>query len=176
MGVNATHVDMMQPCWVNLINKACGQSARGAPTGRNYVESVPVGTATPPVLLEPAFRLLSSLPLPPSLPPCFASWDAFWGSFPVYSPLFRLAGKAFLASASAGDWTFESSSSRIYYVLRPGQTAATLAGVVPTLEVLVSVTGAGTTFEGITFEYVAGTASALSFWTFACSFVCFTHR
>ena len=31
----------MQPCWVNLINKACGQSAKGPPTGRaGYIEAV----------------------------------------------------------------------------------------------------------------------------------------
>ena len=39
--VNATNVAMMQPCWANLVQKACGQSAKGPPVGRGgYIESV----------------------------------------------------------------------------------------------------------------------------------------
>jgi hypothetical protein len=29
---NATHVSMMQPCWRNLVHKACGQGAKGPPS------------------------------------------------------------------------------------------------------------------------------------------------
>jgi len=38
---NESAVAMTQPCWTNLVHKACGQSVRGAPTGgKGYVEAV----------------------------------------------------------------------------------------------------------------------------------------
>ena len=37
---NSTFIEMVQPCWINLKHKACGQGVRGPPTGGNYVENV----------------------------------------------------------------------------------------------------------------------------------------
>jgi hypothetical protein len=36
---NATHISMMQPCWIDLVHKACGQRVKGPPVGRTGCES-----------------------------------------------------------------------------------------------------------------------------------------
>jgi hypothetical protein len=40
---NSTHIVMLQPCWIDLYHKACGQGVKGTPVGRGgYIENAGV--------------------------------------------------------------------------------------------------------------------------------------
>lgn len=96
LSANASDVLLQQPCWNNLVHKACGQGARGPP---NYVEAV---------------------------------------------------GPSYLAAP--GDWAV--AGGKLSYMLRPGESAATLDARVPALEVLLNVSDAeNVTFSGFTFAH-----------------------
>ena len=110
---NASFVSMEQPCWKNLVHKACGQGARGPPALRGYAVA---GLGAP------------------------------------------LAGRGYVenvgptANMGPGEWALLNGT--VHYVLRPGESAATLVAVMPTVTTLLNVSAAvGVTFEGITFEH-----------------------
>ena len=58
------------------------------------------------------------------------------------------------AALAPGSWTVNSATRTLYYAPLPGEAPAAAAFVVPTLDVLVNVTGAAwLSFEGLTFSY-----------------------
>lgn len=121
---NATFVTMQQPCWRNLVHKACGQGAKG-----------------PPSVLQ--------------------SSRAVRKTYVVAGLGAPLAGRGYVENVGAsgamspGSWALQAGGT-VVYALRAGETAATLRAVMPTLDLLLSVTGAhDVRFEGFAFEHAS---------------------
>ena len=131
--VNRTFIEMVQPCWRNLVHKACGQGARGPPSlratlglgaphsGRGYVENL--GEAGAAMAL--------------------GEWALVNGSTVL---LYALRPSEKLAGLAGGEGGEGGEGG--------GLAAALAAVVMPTLETLVEVDGASAlTFEGLRFEH-----------------------
>lgn len=55
---------------------------------------------------------------------------------------------------AAGEWSVDPATSEVHYMLRPGESASTLAAELPVLEVLVNITGASAvSFTGFGFMH-----------------------
>ena len=104
----------MQPCWRNLVHKACGQSAHGPPI------SAPGFDGQGPKTVVRG-GVVAGLGAP-------------------------LGERGYIENAGAssglqpGEWALEGETA--YYALRPGESATSVRAVLPTLQVLLQVSGA----------------------------------
>jgi hypothetical protein len=109
MHANASFVQMAQPCWVNLMHKACGQGAKGPP---DTAPAAPRATRSNGGLLgaSPARagrRSLSGL-----------------SSLPLGAPS---GGRGYVENVgwtsirAPGEWSYGDGSRFIYYALREGE-------------------------------------------------------
>jgi len=129
---NATFVAMQQPCWRNLVHKACSQGAKGPPSV--------AGSSSPAASVADRGYVVAGLGAP-------------------------LAGRGYVenvgasAAMSPGSWALQAEAGgtvTVVYALRPGETAATLRAVMPTLDLLLRVSGAhDVAFEGFAFEHAS---------------------
>ena len=122
---NATHISMVQPCWRNLVHKACGQGAKGPPLLGQSHKGVAVRGYK-----GYAVRGLGA-------PLAGAGYIENVGPSSDMGP---------------GEWSLEGGTA--YYALREGEEASALRAVLPTLSVLLSVEGArDLSFVGLRFEH-----------------------
>ena len=108
--VNSTNIIMLQPCWIDLYHKACGQGVKGTPVGRGgYVENAGVNYVSNPgdFALDHDTKTLHYALRPGEDP---ATLNAI---MPVLDVLVNVTG--------ASDITFESLRFEHATWLRPGQ-------------------------------------------------------
>jgi hypothetical protein len=131
---NATHIEMMQPCWRNLVHKACDQGAKGPPDLAGAV------TGARPVGYKGYVVAGLGAPLEGS------------GYIENVGPS---------STMEPGDWALDEIVEpgklrwRAYYALRAGETVTSVRAMMPTLSVLLNVSGGARDlgFVGFAFEY-----------------------
>lgn len=128
---NATFVEMAQPCWRNLVHKACGQGAKGPPVRINassFTRAHPTSAVLRPRAIGAPTEGRGYVEN--------VGWEAI---------------------RAVGEWAL-GTDGYIYYAPRDADgevgEAIGLEAVMPELEVLVRIKGtANVSFSGFAFEY-----------------------
>ena len=108
--INSSFIAMRQPCWKNLVHKACGQGTKGAPTATFQVERSSKLAAYPK---------LAGLGAP-------------------HSGKGYVENVGLTDSMAAGEWALVNGST-VLYALRPSDAVEGLEGEMPTLSTLIHV-------------------------------------
>jgi hypothetical protein len=127
---NASFVEMLQPCWANLVHKACGQGTKGPPT----MTSASSSSSSASRFRAPPSEKLGA----------------------PHTGMGYIENVGVSAAMQPGDWALDGTTA--FYALRQGELLSSegvLDAIMPTLTTLVSVEGGASniTFEGLVFEY-----------------------